>query len=198
MATNGIQFQPSMSIPEYLANLGTVEQCAKAVLQSRWPHGFWRPRCCSSEHDLVDHGARELLQCRGYRHPNSLTVGSLMAHTKLPRSTRFLAIYLISQAKTGSSALARKRHLGLNYLAAWLLDCKINRAIPDREDAHRLHGAVPFGDAYLVGERASGKPGRASENKVPFVAAVSLNGKGQPLYLKFTLVSGFTAKAISQ
>jgi len=33
---------------------------------------------------------------------------------------------------------------------------------------------------------------------VPFVAAVSLNDQGHPLYVKLNMVSGFTSKAIGQ
>jgi hypothetical protein len=40
---------------------------------------------------------------------------------------------------------------------------------------------VQLDDAYLGGERSGGKPGRGSENKVPFVAAVSMNDVGRPL-----------------
>lgn len=57
-------------------------------------------------------------------------------------------------------------------------------------------GAVLLDDAYLGGERAGGKAGRGSENKLPFVAAVSLNEQGRPTYLKLHLVSGFTLQAI--
>jgi hypothetical protein len=39
-----------------------------------------------------------------------------------------LAIYLISQAKTGLPALAPKRQLGVSYPTDWLLHHKINRA----------------------------------------------------------------------
>jgi hypothetical protein len=48
--------------------------------------------------------------------------------------------------------------------------------------------------------RAAGQqqPGRGSENKVPFVAAVSLNDAGNPLYAKVTPVSGFTSEAIAK
>ncbi len=53
-------------------------------------------------------------------------------------------------------------------------------------------------DAYLGGERAGGKTGRDSENKVPFVAAVSTNDEGHPMYLKLHLVSGFTSEAIGK
>ena len=65
-----------------------------------------------------------------------------------------------------------------------------------QDGTHRLSGVVQLDDAYLGGERAGGKTGRGSENKVPFVAAVSLNEQGRPMYLKLNLVSGFTSLAI--
>ena len=52
------------------------------------------------------------------------------------------------------------------------------------EDQQRLSGTVQVDDAYLGGEQERGKPGRGSENKIPFVAAVSLNDAGNPLYVK--------------
>jgi hypothetical protein len=55
-----------------------------------------------------------------------------------------------------------------------------------------------FFDTYLGGELTGGTAGRGSENKVPFVAAVSLNEKGHPVYLKLTLVAGFTRAAIKE
>lgn len=196
MATNPIQFQHGMSIPEFLGSFGTEAQCAEAVRQARWPQGFRCPRCDGAEHYVVGHGARKLFQCQGCRHQTSLTSGSVMEHTKLPLTTWFLAIYLISQAKTGLSALALKRHLGVSYPTAWLLHQKINRTMARQDAAHRLSGVVQLDDAYLGGERAGGKAGRGSENKVPLVAAVSLNTKGRPLHLKLSLVSGFTSNAI--
>ena len=51
-------------------------------------------------------------------------------------------------------------------------------------------------DACLGGERA-GRPGRGSPNKVPFVAAVSLNGDGHPIYAKMAPLPGFTRKAVA-
>ena len=115
MAFNQIQFQHGMSIPDFLRSFGTEAQCAEAIKAVRWPEGFRCPRCASSDHYVVGHGARKLFQCNGCRHHSSLTAGSLMAHTKLPLTTWFLAIYLISQAKTGLSALALKRQLGVSY-----------------------------------------------------------------------------------
>jgi hypothetical protein len=52
-------------------------------------------------------------------------------------------------------------------------------------------------DAYLGGELSGGKVGRGSENKIPFVAAVSIDNDGHPGRIKLTPVSGFTIKAIA-
>jgi len=109
-----------------------------------------------------------------------------------------LAIHLLSQAKTGLSALAWKRQIGVSYPTAWLMHHKVMKVMAAREQAHRLCGAVEVDDAYLGGERAGGKPGRGSENKVPIVAAVSLNDKGRPLNVKVTQISGRTNDAISK
>ena len=197
MSSHRIQFQTGMSIPEFLSVFGTEAQCAEALRRSRWPDGFRCPRCGGAPHYVVGHGARKLFQCIGCRHQTSLIAGSMMEHTKLPLTTWFLAIYLISQAKTGLSALALKRDLGVSYPTAWLLHHKINNAMARQEACHRLEGAVQIDDAYLGGERAGGKAGRGSENKVPFVAAVSLNDAGQPIYAKLDLVRGFTSESIA-
>jgi hypothetical protein len=198
MSSHQIQFQPGMSIPEFLTHFGTEAQCADAIRRSRWPDGFRCPRCAGVQHYVVGHGARKLFQCGACRHQTSLTAGTLMEHTKLPLTTWFLAIHLISQAKTGISALALKRDLGVSYPTAWLLHHKINTAMAHQEAAHRLDGFVQLDDAYLGGERSGGKVGRGSENKVPFVAAVSLNAAGQPMRLKLDLVKGFTCESISR
>ena len=109
----------------------------------------------------------------------------------------FLAIYLISQAKTGLSALALKRHLGVSYPTAWLIQHKLMQTMTERDAQYTLCGEVLVDDAYLGGERVGGKVGRGSENKVPFVAAVSLTPEGHPLYTKMIPVPGFTGTALT-
>ena len=52
-------------------------------------------------------------------------------------------------------------------------------------------------DAYLGGEHSGGKVGRGSENKVAFVAAVSMSDEAHPLRIKLNTVSGFKLKAIA-
>jgi hypothetical protein len=63
--------------------------------------------------------------------------------------------------------------------------------------AYALSGAVQLDDVYLGGELTGGTAGRGSENKVPFVAALSLSPEGHPLYTKMAPLPGFTRKAIA-
>ncbi len=51
-------------------------------------------------------------------------------------------------------------------------------------------------DAYLGGERTGGKVGRGSENKIPIVAAISLNETGHPIHSKIIPVTGFSLEAV--
>ena len=85
----------------------------------------------------------------------------------------------------------------MSYPTAWLLHHKLMQVMAEREDRYVLEGKVQVDDAYLGGERSGGKVGRGSENKVPFVAAVSLSDDGRPLRARLTPVAGFTLKAIA-
>jgi hypothetical protein len=49
-----------------------------------------------------------------------------------------LAIYLVSQAKTGLSALELMRDLGVNYPAAWTAHHKQMQAMAERAARHKL------------------------------------------------------------
>ena len=197
MAMNRIQFQPGLSMPDFLKDYGTEGQCEQALEAIRWPNGFGCPRCGHAVHCVLRDGVRKVFQCNACRHQASLIAGTVFQGTKLPLTIWFLAIYLISQAKTGLSALALKRHLGVSYPTAWLIHHKLMQVMAEREERYVLEGKVQVDDAYLGGERSGGKVGRGSENKVPFVAAVSLSEDGHPLRIKLTPVSGFTLKAIS-
>ena len=196
MAMNRIQFQLGLSMPDFLKGYGTEVQCEQALEAVRWPNGFCCPRCAHTAHYVLRDGARKVFQCTACRHQASLIAGTVFQGTKLPLTIWFWAIYLISQAKTGLSSLALKRQLGVSYPTAWLMQHKISRAMLEVESERRLDGAVQLDDAYLGGERCGGKVGRGSENKIPFVAAVSLTDEGFPLHLKLTPVAGFTLDAI--
>ncbi|QPN67559.1 IS1595 family transposase [Synechococcus sp. CBW1006] len=197
MARNGIQFQKGLSLPEFQRLYGTEEQCEAALEKARWPDGFRCPRCNGHEHGLVYGRRLKRYQCRNCSHQTTLTAGTILQATKLPLTNWFLAFYLIGQAKNGISSLELSRHLGVNYDTAWLLHNKILRAMSEREEEYLLRGKIQIDDAYLGGERTGGKVGRGSENKIPIVAAVSLNESGHPIHAKIAPVNSFSSEAIA-
>ena len=149
-----------------------------------------------SEHRLLHVRSRKTFMCGVCNQQTSLIAGTLFHSTKLPLTTWFLAIYLVSQSKNNLSALSLKRQLGICYRTAWRIKHKLMEAMARREDLYTLEGRIEVDDAYLGGEHAGGKRGRGSENKVPFVAAVSTNEDGHPMYAKLSPVSGFTQEAL--
>jgi ribosomal protein L37AE/L43A len=180
MPMNRVQFQPGLSMPEFLQRYGTEEQCAVALQAARWPQGFACPVCGQSARTSFLRGQLRYWECGHCGHQCSLRSGTIFAASKLPLTRWFLALQLLTQAKNNVSALELKRQLGVCYRTAWLMKHKIMEAMRVGEESRELDGRVEIDDAYLGGERSGGKVGRGSENKVPIVAAVQTTPDGQP------------------
>jgi hypothetical protein len=67
---------------------------------------------------------------------------------------------------------------------------KLMQGMMERNRTYTLHGDIEADDAYIGGELTGGKRGRGSENKSPFVAAVSkINNR--PGFMKLSPVKAF-------
>jgi hypothetical protein len=196
MTQNRIQFQPGMSMPEFIAQYGTEEHCAKALELVHWPAGFRSPRWGSAAHGVIQDDRAKRFQCKPCRRQASVTAGTVMEALKWPLTTWFLAIYLLGQAKMAALGPGADARLGLSYPTAWLIEPKLMKAMREREERYRFHGAVQIDDAYVGGERSGDKAGRGSENKFPFVAAVSLTEDEHPQRFKRTPVPVCTSRAL--
>ena len=177
MPKNHVQFQKGQSLRDFLKLYGTELQCAQAVFQARWPQGFRCPAC----------GYHKDCQLP---HPQGLPVHPLQAagladrtvfeHTKLPLTTWYLAIYLLTQSKNGLSAMDLLRQLGVSYNTAWMLKHKLMQAMRERDDSQPLGGLVEMDDADLGGAASGGKRGRGADRKTPFLAAAQVTEDGRP------------------
>ena len=61
-----------------------------------------------------------------------------------------------------------------------------------------VKGTIQLDDVCWGGERHGGSGGRGSENKIPYVAAVSPNEEGHPVAMNMTVVKGFRLTEISR
>lgn len=193
MKKNPVQFQEGIGLLEFLDKYGSEYQCSEALFRLRWPDGFVCPECGS--HSYCELKTRKLFQCHICHHQTSLTAGTIFHGTRLPLRKWFLAIYLLTQPKKSISALELKRQIGVNYDTAWSLKHKLMQVMYERQQQKKLSGHIELDDAYLGGEK-SGKRGRGSENKIPFVAAVqTIDGK--PLWMQMRRVESFHKEAIA-
>ena len=196
MCKNKIQFQRGYSLLELFHDYGTEEQCTQALFQWKWPEGFVCPECGTKSFCTLK--CRKVYQCNHCHHQTSLTSGTIFSSTKLPLSRWFLAIHLITQSKTGMSALELKRQVGVSYNTAWGMKQKIMQVMKERDDKKPLSGVIQLDDVYWGGELQGGSRGRGSKNKTPFVAAVSLNEEGHPVAMNMNVVKGFRLAEISR
>ena len=182
MAINRVQFQRGLPMAQFMVRYGTQEQCHAALVASRWPNGFVCGECGCTRHSTFLRDGLRYWQCSACREQTTVTCGTVFQATKLPLTSWFLAMHLLTQAKNNASALELKRHLGVRYKAAWLMKHKLLQVMLVREDTRRLNGRVEIDDAYLGGRLPGGKSGRGSENKVSFIAAVQTTDAGHPLW----------------
>ena len=193
---NIIQFQKGYSLIEFLKDYGTEELCRKALFSWRWSDGYKCPKCGCGKYCSLK--VRNVYQCYNCHHQHSLNSGTIFSGTKLPLTVWFLAIYLIKQAKTGISAFALKRQLGVSYNTAWSVKQKLMQVMKEADDGILLSETIQLDDVYWGGERHSGKRGRGSADKTPFVAAVSINSEGHPVVMNMNVVKGFRSREISR
>ena len=196
MAQNKVQYQHGLPMLEFFETYGSHEQCEALVRAWRWPQGFVCSRCAQSWHSEFRRASRLYFQCSACRYQCSLVSGTTFESTKVALPKWFVAMHLITQAKNNVSALELKRHLGVSYPTAWMMKHKIMEVMRQREDSRQLTGRVEIDDSYLGGALPGGTPGRGSENKVPFIAAVQTTNAGQPVLVCFAQMP-FTKKALS-
>jgi hypothetical protein len=119
MAQNTVQYQRGLSLPEFFDQYGSHERCEGLVRAWRWPEGFICPRCQCRWHSEFRRQQRLYFQCSGCRYQCSLVAGTVFESSKVPLTSWFLAMHLMTQAKNNVSALELKRHLGALCRFVW-------------------------------------------------------------------------------
>lgn len=105
-----------------------------------------------------------------------MTAGTIFQDSRLGLVTWFRASWYVCSQKTGVSALALQRLLGLgSYQTAWTCLHKLRRAMV-RPDRDRLDGRVEVDEAYW-GPPRPGKRGRGAGGKTIIAVAAQEDGR---------------------
>ena len=91
MSINAIQFQRGLSLPQFQALYGSEQQCERALVAARWPHGWQCAHCGCKRFFHTRNGTGRLLwECFICGYQSSCIVGTVMEHTHLSLRLWFL------------------------------------------------------------------------------------------------------------
>lgn len=178
VAVAAVHLQGGRDYPTTLAEFHSwfsdEESCLAFLQRLRWPDGFVCPNCGAVGAPLRIRRGR--LRCRACRAETSATAGTVFADTKLPLTTWFQTVWLVTNQKHGTSALDLQRAVGISYETAWTVLHKLRRAMV-RQGRESLSGVVEVDEAY-VGGVAPGRRGHRALGKAIVAVAVERRGVG--------------------
>jgi transposase-like protein len=161
-----------MNLPKLIAEFGNEEQCRARLVQLRWPKGVTCPRCQSEK--VSEISERDQYNCNACQYHFSVTSGTIFHDSHLSLSKWFLAIYIMTEAKKGVSALQIKRTLDIAYQTAWYL-CHRIRAAMREINSDLLRGVIEVDETY-VGGKVRGMGRGYKGNKAIAIGAVQRGG----------------------
>lgn len=140
MSKNMVQHQHGYSFLDLFKNYGTEKQCIDALFKWKWPSGYICSECGSKSYCPLK--SRKTYQCNHCHHQKSVTTNTIFEYTKLPLTAWFLSVHLISQAKTGISALVLQREVGVSYNTGCKIKQQIMHVRKERDGERQLSGIV--------------------------------------------------------
>jgi len=96
---------------EFEERFATEDACRAYLTALRWPAGFRCPRCNATRSWPT--GRSGIVECGACHYQVSVTAGTILEDTRKPLRLWFRAMWLITSAKDGVSALGLQRQLGL-------------------------------------------------------------------------------------
>jgi transposase-like protein len=123
----------------------TDDNAAREALEAvRWPDGPVCPHCGTTGAmvaKVAGNGHRPgLFYCNGCKGQFTVTVGTVFERSKIPLSKWWLATYLLSAGKKGTSSHQIHRTLKVSYKTAWFMTHRIREAMRSGELAPPMGG----------------------------------------------------------
>ena len=178
----------------YLKQFGTEKQCWEYLAAQRWKDGYVCPECGCRHAYRLKNGRCQCAECR---HQTSVTAGTVLHKTHMPLTKWFLAFYFVCYDKRGISAVQLMKMIGLTYKTAWYMLVRIRAAMGQRDANHQLSGDIEFDDSYFGGPTVGQKRGRGTE-KAKVFAALSLDYRGNPLFLKMQVTENIKKETVKK
>jgi len=181
MKTKAKKQKQEIDLTTLIERFGNEDKCRTYLEHLRWPDGVRCIRCQSDKISRIYE--RGQFACDSCDYQFSVKAGTIFHDSHLPLTKWFLAVYLMSEAKKGVSALQLKRTLGVAYQTAWYLCHRIRAAVADA-DTTPLCGTVECDETFIGGkaknmhkkDRERRIQGRGTSGKTMVLAAIQRGG----------------------
>ena len=135
--------------------------CIEYAESIRWEHGVECPYCESD--NFGERNADHRYHCKDCQRSFSVTVKTVLHDTRLPISTWFSAISMITDAKKGLSAKQLERNIGVSYPTAFKMYHTLRDLMEwENPKANELTGIVEMDETFI-----GGKPRKMNEDHLP-------------------------------
>lgn len=169
-----------MSIVQVYKKFPTNQDCLKHLEKIRWENKPVCPHCNRGDkfkRRNEEDGRRRRWWCGHCRTSSSVTVNTIMHHTRLPLQKWFLAITVLVNAKKSVSSHQLGRDIDVPVKTAYRISQKIRKAMMGSE-MPLLSGIVEMDETYIGGKpryKGTSKRGRGT-SKMPVIGAVERGG----------------------
>ena len=131
-----------------MGTYGVEANCRKKYKEIRDKEGLICKKCNSQDHYWLK--SKEMYQCKRCDFRTSLRSGTIMESSKLPFHYWFVAIYLMSCMKKGTSARNVQRQLGhKRYEPIWAMMHKIRSAMGKRDNRYLLKHEIEIDEGFF-------------------------------------------------
>jgi transposase-like protein len=177
---------PFKTLPDLLQYFNHEEKARDFLEKMRWPDGkivcpICRKGGAYRNCDMRNFTCKDI-KCKARF---TVTVGTMMEHTKLPLCKWFAAIWLITAHKKGISSCQLARDLGIGQKAAWFLNHRIRQMVTEQAP-ELLQDIVSIDECYVGGKwdnmrktKRTKMQEQGTENKIPVMGLVERDGKAR-------------------
>ncbi len=150
------------NLKDLLLAFPTEQKCRDFIAKKMWGDSPICPFCNGTKIYSIENGKRFKCGNKTCYKKFSITVGTIFENTKIPLTTWFAAMYLVSAHKKGISSMQLSRDLGISQKTAWFLIHRIREMFLNK--APHLLRKVVEADETLVGGK---NKNRHAHKKVP-------------------------------
>lgn len=158
----------SMDIIEFMKKFATEGDCLGYLREKRYKD-FVCPVCTGQKFWMIE--SRKCMECAGCGRQEYLTAGTIFHKSSTPLTKWFYAIYMITHAKKGISAMQLQKMLGVTYKTAWRIAHKIREAMKDNDDDNDMFGGIVQVDEMYVPVKKNKSQGNSHEAKAVVAGA---------------------------